>query len=111
MKKRKTNMITTIKNNFSVIKDIGMILGMCGILYLNANYVTVQKYEAYQKANDLAHREIQTALVSTDKTLALMQQTLSLTTLQGEEIKRNTVKVAEIEIRLRAVETAAKLVK
>jgi len=63
-----------IKENFAWVKDIVIVLGMCGVLYLNLNYVTTNKFDSFVASNDIKYNAIQAAIVSLDKSLALLQQ-------------------------------------
>jgi len=74
-----------LKDNFGLVKDFTMVLGMCGVLYLNLNYVTNSKFDTFVVSNDTRLDAIQTTIVSLDKSLALLQQNNSiLQTLQAE---------------------------
>lgn len=65
-------MIGIFRNNFGWIKDIAMVIGMVGVLYLNSHFITIDKFDDSQTKNEMAHQGILTTLVSVDKTLALM---------------------------------------
>jgi len=81
-----------IKDNFNFVKDMAMVLGMCGVLYLNLNYVTNTKFESFVQANEGRMDGIQAAIASLDKSLALLQQNNTmLTTLQVNVANITTV--------------------
>lgn len=85
-------MIQKIRDNFSWIKDIAIVLGMCAVLYLNLNYVTNTKFEQFVNANEIRTDAIQSTITSLDKSLALLQQNNGiLTTLQTDMLKMNAV--------------------
>jgi hypothetical protein len=101
---RKISMIRYFRDNFSWIKDVVIVLGMVGVLYLNSHYITVDKFEAMKSANDSAHASIQTTLVSIDKTLALQAQNNALLVDAQHQIKVNTAKLTEVDLRVRNIE-------
>jgi hypothetical protein len=103
-KKAISNMLKFIRDNFVWVKDVSIVLFMAAILYLNSHFVTIEKFEAYQHANDLAHQAIQTTLVSVDKTLALMQQNQTLLTDNQKQITINTAKIVETDLRVKSLE-------
>lgn len=93
----RTNMIKFIRDNFGWVKDVGIVIFLVLVMWANAHYVTVEKFEAYQKANDLAHAATSATLVSVDKTLALMQQNQELLVENQRDIKNLTTRVVAIE--------------
>jgi hypothetical protein len=99
---RKTNnMFKVFRENFGWIKDMSVVVFLIGILYLQSHFVTTEKFELYQKANDLAHQAIQITLVSVDKTLALMQQNNSVLVENEKALKMLTSKVSELDTKTR----------
>ena len=103
------SMFKFLKDNFSWVKDVAIVLFMVVVLYLNAHFVTIDKFEVYVKANDLAHEGIQVTLVSVDKTLALMQQNQASLVEHDKQIKINTSRLADIEGRLKYSDENAKM--
>ena len=90
-------MIKFIRENFGWVKDVGIVIFLVLVMWANAHYVTVEKFEAYQKANDLAHAATASTLVSVDKTLALMQQNQELLVENQRDIKNLSVRVVSLE--------------
>lgn len=68
------DIMKNIRENFGWIKDLVMVAGMCGVLYLNLNYVTNTKFDAFVKDSDARYETVQAAIVSIDKSLLLLQQ-------------------------------------
>jgi len=101
----KHRMIQVIKDNFSWMKDIAIVVGIAALLFLNARYVTIDKFEVSEKANQLAHASIQVTLVNIDKTLALQAQNQELLIAQQKQIVINTTKINELDVRMRNVES------
>jgi hypothetical protein len=110
MKDNLMNVLKLVKENFGLIKDIGIILFMVIILYFNAHFVSLEKFEAAQEANRLAHQSIQTSLVSVDKTLALMQQNQAALIENEKQIKINTGRLGDIEGKYKYFEEQIKTV-
>lgn len=101
----RTNMIKFIRDNFGWVKDVGIVIFLVLVMWANAHYVTVEKFEAYQKANDLAHASTAATLVSVDKTLALMQQNQELLVENQRDIKNLTTRVVSIESDLKLLDS------
>jgi len=68
------DIMKNIRENFGWIKDLVMVAGMCGVLYLNLNYVTNTKFDSFVKDTDARYETVQAAIVSIDKSLLLLQQ-------------------------------------
>jgi hypothetical protein len=98
---KKQNMIKILKDNFSWLKDIAVVSGIAILLFLNAHYVTIDKFESSEKSNEMAHQAIQTTLVNIDKTLALQAQNQDMLISQQKQIVINTTRLTEIEARLK----------
>ena len=97
-------MVNIIKDNFSWLKDLAIVSGMAALLYLNGHYVTIDKFDAYQKANDTAHIGIQVILTSVDKTLSLMGRNTEQLMANEKEIRVHDIKIAELDGRLKNIE-------
>lgn len=97
-------MLKFIQTNFSWIKDVGIVIFLVIVMYANQHYVTRNDFDTYTKANELAHTAINTTLVNVDKTLALMQQNQTILVKNEEQIKINTAFLAAIDMRLKDVE-------
>jgi len=90
--------INKIRNHFPWIKDIAMVFGMIAVLYLNLNYVTNSKFDAFVAANDVRLDAIQSTIISLDKSLALLQQNnIILTSLQLEVSRINKLQIEVIQ--------------
>lgn len=99
-------MFSKLRDNFGWVKDVAIVFGMVGILYLNGHYVTTERFEAYQKGNDLAHQSIQTTLISVDKTLALMQRNNEQLIENEKSIQLHNSRIAELDARIKAIESS-----
>jgi hypothetical protein len=93
-----------LKDNFGWVKDIAIVIFIVLGLWANANFVSNERFESYQKAQDIKYQAIQVTLVSVDKTLALMQQNQTILIDNEKQIKINTAKLAEIELRTKYLE-------
>jgi hypothetical protein len=98
-------MIKFLKDNFAWIKDIGIVVFMIFILYFNAHFVSLERFDAAMAANELAHDAIQTTLASVDKTLALLQQNNTMLTENEKQIKVNTALLTTLDVRVKMLES------
>jgi len=94
-----------MKENFAVVKDIVVVAFVLAVAVLNSHYVSVSKFEDYEKANALAHGGIQITLVNVDKTLALMAQNQASLLEHGAQIKINTGILTSLNMRVDRLDT------
>ena len=97
-------MLKLIKENFGWIKDIVIVIGIVGMLYLNQNFVTNSKFDAHVKSGEASLESVRVSLSTIDKTLALMQQNQSILIENEKQIGINTIKVAEHESLIRQLQ-------
>lgn len=89
------NIMDFIKNNFSIVKDIILIIGIIGVMYLQGHYVTLEKFENNSKANVDAHQILIVTMASMDKTLALMGRNQSDISDLTSQVKIHTKLIDE----------------
>lgn len=98
-------MFKWMKENFTVVKDVVVVLFVVAVALLNSNFVTSERFEDYEKANALAHGSIQLTLVNVDKTLALMAQNQASLTEHATQIKINTGVLSGLSARMDHLDT------
>jgi len=91
-----SGIMSFIRNNFSWVKDLAVILGIVGVMYLQGHYVTIEKFEAESKLNSEAHTTLIAALASMDKTMALLGRTQSDISDLSAQVKINTATLATV---------------
>ena len=87
---------TFIKNNFGWVKDLLVIIGLVGVMYLQSHYVTLEKFEASTKSNNDAHIALIATMTSMDKTLALMGRNQSDISDLTAQVKIHTSTLADV---------------
>lgn len=90
-------MFKFIRDNFSWVKDIGIVFFLILVMWANSHYVTVDKFDAYVKSNNEVQGQVNSSLTLIDKTLALMQQNQVVLIENEKQIGLNTIKIAEHE--------------
>jgi hypothetical protein len=86
----------SVKENFGWIKDLAMVFGMCGVLYLNLNYVTNSKFDTFVRATDARYEIVRSAIISIDKSLLLLQQNNKLMLDLQVDVKNLELKTEQI---------------
>jgi hypothetical protein len=90
-------MLKFVKDNFSWVKDVGIVLFLVMVVWANSHYVTIEKFDNYVKANNEIHLQVNSSIALIDKTLALMQQNQVVLIENEKQISINTLKIAEHE--------------
>ena len=94
-------MLKFIRDNFSWVKDVGIVFFLVLVVFANSNYVTNTKFESYVKSNHEIQLQVNNSLNLIDKTLALMQQNQIILVENEKQIRVNTTNIAEHDSQFR----------
>lgn len=92
--------IFTFDNIWKMAMSVLLVMG----IYLNANYVTIQKFEALRESNNMAHSRITEVLSQVNTSISLLQANQKIIEDMRLVQSRLVVDVADIKARITILE-------